>query len=38
MKDINFEIKINLMDRLNDFLDVFEREFMSLKNVCKKLF
>ena len=37
MKDINFEIKTNSMDRLNDLLDAFEREFMSLKNVCKKL-
>lgn len=31
MKDIAIEIKTNSMDRLNDRLDAFEREFYELE-------
>ena len=37
MKDIAVEIKTNSMDRLNDRLDAFEREFYELEKYMLKI-
>lgn len=37
MKDIAIEIKTNSMDRLNDRLDAFEREFYELEKYMFKI-